>query len=117
MASFGANMPPTLKPVTEIECRATEIIGQMQCDRVPVLIAEHGKEAAIMLDVGTYNEMLQRLELLDIISKGECAFVEGRSSPCGEVKDRLSSRGHDQWLWVSVGRCQPSRALTPFCHA
>lgn len=61
-------MLPALKPVTEIKRHATEIIEQLRTDRVPVLITEHGKEAAVMLDVATYKGMLHRLELLEVIA-------------------------------------------------
>lgn len=83
---------PALKPVTEIKRHATEIIDQLREDRVPVLITEHGKEAAVMLDVATYRGMLQRLELLEVISRGEDAFAQGRSSPHADVKARMAKR-------------------------
>jgi prevent-host-death family protein len=83
---------PTLKPVTEIKRHATEIIGQLREDRVPVLITEHGKEAAIMLDIGTYKGMMQRLEVLEAIAKGEYAINEGRSSAHADAKARMSKR-------------------------
>jgi prevent-host-death family protein len=85
-------MLPALKPVTDIKRHATEIIDQLRTDRVPVLITEHGKEAAVMLDMVTYNAMLHRLELLEVIAKGEQAFAEGRSSTHAEVKARLAKR-------------------------
>jgi prevent-host-death family protein len=85
-------MLPALKPVTEIKRHATEIIDQLRNDRVPVLITEHGKEAAVMLDLPTYKGMLHRLELLEIIAKGEQAFTEGRSLTHAEVKARMAKR-------------------------
>ncbi|BDU73707.1 type II toxin-antitoxin system Phd/YefM family antitoxin [Mesoterricola silvestris] len=85
-------MLPALKPVTEIKRHATEIIDQLRVDRVPVLITEHGREAAVMLDVATYKGMLHRLELLEIISKGEQAFTEGRVSSHADVKARMAKR-------------------------
>lgn len=85
-------MLPTLKPVTEIKRHATEIIDQLRADRVPVMITEHGKEAAILLDINTYKGMLHRLELLEVIAKGEQAFTEGRVSTHEDVKARLSKR-------------------------
>jgi prevent-host-death family protein len=83
---------PALKPVTDIKRHATEIIDQLRTDRIPVLITEHGKEAAVMLDMATYKGMLQRLELLEVIAKGEQAFSEGHSSGHAEVKARLTKR-------------------------
>lgn len=85
-------MLPALKPVTEIKRHATEIIDQLRADRVPVLITEHGKEAAVMLDVATYKGMLHRLELLEVIAKGEQAFTEGRASNHADVKARMAKR-------------------------
>jgi prevent-host-death family protein len=83
----------TLRPVTEIKRRATEVIHQLQQDRVPVLITEHGQSAAVMLDVETYEEMQRRLELLEGVARGERAYAEGRVVSHGAAKKRLG-----RWL-------------------
>jgi len=85
-------MLPTLKPVTEVKRHAVEILDQLRADRVPVLITEHGREAAVLLDVGTYNGMLKRLEMLEAIAAGERAFLEGRFSAHADVKARMAKR-------------------------
>ncbi len=71
-------MLPTLMPVTDVKRHATDIIGRLQEDRVPVLITERGREAAVLLDVGTYRGMLNRMDLLEAIAKGEQAFRDGK---------------------------------------
>ena len=78
-----------LKPVTEIKRRATEIIAQLQEDRIPVLITEHGKSAAVLLDVTTYEELLHRVDLLEGIARGERAFAEGRVTAHAQARKRL----------------------------
>ena len=85
-------MFPTLKPVTEIKRHATEIIEQLREDRVPVLITERGREAAVLLDVGTYKGMLKRMEVLEAIANGERAFAEGRVSSHEDVMARMSAK-------------------------
>jgi prevent-host-death family protein len=85
-------MLPTLKPVTDIKRHAVEILDQLREDRVPVLITERGREAAVLLDIGTYRGMLKRLELLEAIAEGERAFLEGRVSSHEEVKARMAKR-------------------------
>jgi len=85
-------MLPSLKPVTEIKRHAVEILGQLRKDRVPVLITERGREAAVLLDVATYNGMLKRLEVLEAIADGERAFLEGRFSSHEEVTARMAKR-------------------------
>ena len=84
---------PAIKPVTEIKRHATEIIAQLRTDRVPVLITEHGRSAAVLLDVESYQSMLERLEILEGIARGERAFSDGRVVTHGEAKKRLG-----RWL-------------------
>ena len=85
-------MLPTLKPVTEIKRHATEIIERLREDRVPVLITEHGREAAVLLDVGTYKGMLKRMEVLEAIANGERDFREGRTVPHEQVVAELNAK-------------------------
>jgi PHD/YefM family antitoxin component YafN of YafNO toxin-antitoxin module len=59
---------------------------------VPILITERGREAAVMLDIGTYKGMLKRLEILEAIAAGERAFLDGRVSSHQEVQARMSKR-------------------------
>lgn len=84
------------RPVTEIKRRATEIIARLQEDRVPVLITEHGRSAAVMLDVATYEELLRRVDLLEGIARGERAFSEGRVTTHTRARKRLA-----RWLGSS----------------
>ncbi len=84
---------PAIKPVTEIKRHATEIIAQLKSDRTPVLITEHGRSAAVLLDVESYQELLRRLEILEGIARGERAFSEGRVVSHEEAKKRLG-----RWL-------------------
>lgn len=81
---------PTLKPVTEIKRHATEVIQQLREDRVPVLITERGRSAAILLDVQTYDGMLRRIEVLEGIARGERAISEGRVVSHAAAKRRLA---------------------------
>lgn len=85
-------MLPTLKPVTDIKRHAVEIIDQLREDRIPVLITERGREAAVLLDVGTYRGMVKRLELLEAIARGERDIQEGRTHAHEEVKARMAKR-------------------------
>jgi prevent-host-death family protein len=84
------------KPVTEVKRRATEIIAKLRQDRVPILITEHGRSAAVLVDVETYEELSRRLALLEGIARGERAFTEGRTVSHAQAKRRLG-----RWLGQS----------------
>jgi len=85
-------MLPSIKSVTEVKRHAVEIIDQLPEDRIPILITERGREAAVMLDMGTYRGMLKRLEVLEALAGGERAFQEGRVSSHEDVVARMAKR-------------------------
>lgn len=72
-------MLPKLVPVTDIKRKATEIIGLLQQDQETLVITEHGREAAVLMDVTTYRMQERKLALLEGIIRGQQALAEGRT--------------------------------------
>ena len=79
--------------VTTLKRKATEIISDLQTERDPVLITQHGKPAAYLLDVQSYEELTRRVSVLEGIALGEQAVREGRVVTQKDAKRRLS-----RWL-------------------
>jgi len=79
--------------VTTLKRRATEIIANLQSERDPILITQHGKPAAYLVDVASYDELNRRLSVVEGIALGEQAVREGRVHSQSEAKRRLS-----KWL-------------------
>ncbi len=79
--------------VTALKRKATEIISDLQDERDPILITQHGKPAAYLVDVATYEEMNRRISVLEGIALGEQAVREGKTVTQKEAKQRLA-----KWL-------------------
>ena len=79
--------------VTNLKRKATEILGELAVDREPVLITQHGRPAAYLLDVSTFEAMNERITLLENVARGERAIEEGRVVPHEEAKQRMK-----RWL-------------------
>ena len=79
--------------VTTLKRKATKILSQLQNDRAPILITQHGRPAAYLVDVETYDELQRRLAVLQGIARGERAIEEGRTLSQAEAKRRMS-----RWL-------------------
>ncbi|HEY0965856.1 MAG TPA: type II toxin-antitoxin system Phd/YefM family antitoxin [Opitutaceae bacterium] len=77
--------------VTTLKRKATEIISDLQADRDPILITQHGKPAAYLVDVATYESMNRRMSVLEGIALGEQAVREGRVLSQAKAKRRLAS--------------------------
>jgi prevent-host-death family protein len=79
--------------VTTLKRKATEILSQVERDKMPVLITQHGRPAAYLVDVGTYEELQRRLAVLEGIARGERAIEEGRTLSQAEARKRMQ-----RWL-------------------
>jgi prevent-host-death family protein len=79
--------------VTTLKRKATEIIADLEGARHPVLITQHGRPAAYLVDVATYEKTQRRLAILEGIARGERAIDEGRAVGHWEAKKRMA-----RWL-------------------
>ncbi len=79
--------------VTNLKRQATKILADLHQTKEPVLITEYGNPSAYLVDVKDYELMQRRLELLEGLSRGERAVVEGRTCSHEEAKERMS-----KWL-------------------
>jgi prevent-host-death family protein len=83
-------MLPKLVPVTDIKRKATEIIAGLQQDQETLMITEHGREAAILMDVVSYRLQERKLALLEGIIRGQQALAESRTLSHKEVLARTA---------------------------
>ena len=79
--------------VTTLKRKATEILGDLAKDQEPVLITQHGRPAAYLLDVETFEAMERRISLLEGIARGERAIEDGRTVPHDKAKKKMK-----RWL-------------------
>lgn len=79
--------------VTTLKRQATEILADLEREKKPILITQHGLPSAYLVDVESFELMQQRLDLLEGIARGEMAVAEGRVVSHKEAKARLS-----RWL-------------------
>jgi len=79
--------------VTTLKRKASEIISELEREGVPVLITQHGRPAAYLVDVETYEKLHQRLAILEGIARGERAVDQGRILSHAEAKKRMA-----RWL-------------------
>ena len=79
--------------VTTLKRQATELLSDIERDKEPILITQHGLPSAYLLDVETYQLMQQRMAILEGIARGEQAIAEGRVATHAQAKKLLA-----RWL-------------------
>lgn len=79
--------------VTTLKRQATELLADIERDKQPILITQHGLPSAYLVDVETFELLQQRMAVLEGIARGEMAVAEGRMVTHAEAKSRMG-----RWL-------------------
>lgn len=79
--------------VTTLKRQATELLADIERDREPILITQHGLPSAYLVDVQSFEALQERMAILEGIARGELAVAEGRAVTHDQAKARLA-----RWL-------------------
>jgi prevent-host-death family protein len=77
-----------IKPLSEVRIGIASYIKQVRDTKRPVIITQHGKGVAVLLDVSEYENMQERLELLTDVqtSLGQLANGQGITHEDARIK-------------------------------
>ena len=79
--------------VTTLKRQATELLSDLERDKEPILITQHGLPSAYLVDVASFDLLQERMALLEGIARGEMAAAEGRTVSHAQAKVRMA-----RWL-------------------
>lgn len=78
-----------IQPLSAFRGNVTGFIKQVQSTHRPLVITNHGRSAAVLLDVSKYEELLDRLELLQEIRLAEQQLADGKGVEHGEALQQI----------------------------
>lgn len=79
--------------MTTLKRQATELLAELERDKEPILITQHGLPSAYLVDVESYQRLQERMAILEGIARGEMAVADDRVLTHTEAKARLN-----RWL-------------------
>ncbi|MCD8553770.1 type II toxin-antitoxin system Phd/YefM family antitoxin [Seleniivibrio sp.] len=81
-----------IKPISYIKANAAEVLKQVNETRSPIVITQNGESKAVLMDAGSYQEMMDAMAMLKIIAMGEKDIAEGRVLTHEEVGKKLKEQ-------------------------
>jgi antitoxin YefM len=81
-----------VKPISEFRANATKLIEQVNKTKRPLVITQHGKSSAVLLDVKEYEALLDRIELLTDLAEAEEDIKNKRVYSNDKIREMLGKR-------------------------
>ncbi|MGH7498533.1 MAG: type II toxin-antitoxin system Phd/YefM family antitoxin [Gemmatimonadales bacterium] len=81
-----------IRPLTEFRAHAAAVVQQVQETKRPVILTQHGRSAAVLLDVEAYEGLLDELALLRDIRTAEAQIQAGEGLSHTAVARELRAR-------------------------
>jgi len=84
------NIEKDIKPLTEFRANVAAFVQKVRKTKRPLVITQHGRSSAVLLDVEEYESLLEKIEILQDIQLSENQISEGLTIDQNEVKNKIS---------------------------
>jgi antitoxin YefM len=81
-----------IKPLSEVRTGIANFIKQVHDTKRPVIITQHGKSVAVLLDAHEYETMQEKLELLTDIQVSLSQIEYGQDIDHEDAKEQVLKR-------------------------
>jgi len=83
-----------VQPLSAFRANAAGFLDQVRSTKRPLVLTQHGKSAAVVLDVDQYEAMVDEIELIRDIRQAKAELARGEGIPHEEVVSQLRERLH-----------------------
>ena len=78
-----------IKPLSDFRANAALYVKQVKNSKRPIILTQHGKSSAILMDVKEYQALLDKIDILQDIQLAEQQIVEGNGINHNKAKKVL----------------------------
>jgi len=81
-----------VQPLSAFRANAAGFLDQVRSTKRPLVLTQHGKSAAIVLDVDQYEALVDEIEVIRDIRAAKAELARGEGIPHEEVVAELRGR-------------------------
>ncbi len=92
MARVALNLETDIQPISDFRANAAAMLEQVQNSGRPLVLTKRGRGAAVLIDIASYQGLLDELDELRDVHRGLADIEAGRVSGHDEVESRILER-------------------------
>ena len=67
-----------IRPLADFRANLAAVVRQVQRTKRPIILTQHGRSAAVLVDAGEYEALVDRAELLEDVRVAETEITAGK---------------------------------------
>jgi len=83
------NLAEDIKPISYIKAHTADVLKQIDDRKNPLVITQNGEAKAVLLDINTYQSLIDGISLMKIISIGEKQIAAGKTVTNDELDKKI----------------------------
>ena len=96
MATNTLSLEQDIRPLSEFRRNSAQFISKLKKENRTIVLTQHGKSAAVLVDVASYQRMLDKLELMEELLEAERQINTGDLISHEDAKDQIL-KNLDKW--------------------
>jgi antitoxin YefM len=89
MARRAFDLTEDAQPAADLQTQAEGLLRRVTDTRRPLVLTQEGKGTAVLVDIHTYQSLVEELDLLRDVHRGLADVEAGRVVPHDEARARL----------------------------
>lgn len=81
-----------VQPLSAFRANAAGFLDQVRSTKRPLVLTQHGRSAAVVLDVDQYEALIEELEIVRDIREAKAELARGEGIPHDQVVAELRAR-------------------------
>ncbi len=65
-------------PISEFRENAATLVAKVRTDNRPLIITQYGKSSAVLVSAESYQELLDKIQILSEIAESEAEIISGK---------------------------------------
>ena len=85
-----------IEPLSEFRKKSADFIKRLKKEKQPIILTQHGKSAAVLMDVSEYERFTKKLEMLEDLLEAKQQVEQGKTYTMDQAKERIEKH-HSKW--------------------
>ena len=96
MATNMISLEQDIRPLSEFRRNSAQFISKLKKENRTIVLTQHGKSTAVLVDVSSYQRMLDKLELMEELLEAERQINKGEVVSHHDAKSQIL-QNLDKW--------------------